>query len=81
MKKILILYINFLNDSVLCAGLIYKISSGGGHSIYIYCVVSYHVIAAPCVRSVGCAFALLYTLVDHYSYSPPPSIQIDESPD
>ncbi len=35
-----------------------------GPSTYIYCVVCYHMIAAPCVRRVGCVFAHLYTLVD-----------------
>ncbi len=30
----------------------------------VYCVLSYKVIAAPCVRSAGCVFALRYTLVD-----------------
>ncbi len=32
--------------------------------MYIYCVVCYHVIAAPYVRSVGHVFAYLYTLDD-----------------
>ncbi len=35
-----------------------------GLSTHIYYVVCYHVIAAPCVKSVGCDFALLYTFVD-----------------
>ncbi len=32
--------------------------------MYVYCVVCYHVIAAPSVRSGGCVFAHIYTLVD-----------------
>ncbi len=32
--------------------------------IYIYCVVCFHVIVAPYVRSVGHVFAYLHTLDD-----------------
>ncbi len=32
--------------------------------MYVYCVVCYHVIAAPYVVSVGHVFAFLYTLDD-----------------
>ncbi len=32
--------------------------------MYVYCVVCYRVIVAPCVRSVGHVFAYLYTLDD-----------------
>ncbi len=32
--------------------------------MYVYCVVSYRVIVAPYVRSVGHVFAYLYTLDD-----------------
>ncbi len=35
-----------------------------GSSMFIYCMVSYHVIAAPYVRSVGHVFAYLDTLDD-----------------
>ncbi len=42
----------------------YEIYSGGGPSMYAYCVVCYHVIAAPYIRSVGDVFAYLYTLDD-----------------
>ncbi len=38
--------------------------SGGGPSAYVYCVVCYREIAVPCVRSVDCVFADLYTLVN-----------------
>ncbi len=38
--------------------------SGGGPSTYVYCVVCYHVIVGPYVRSVGHVFAYLYTLDD-----------------
>ncbi len=44
------------------SGLEYEIYSGGGPSTYVYCVVCYHVIVAPYVRSVGHVFAYLYTL-------------------
>ncbi len=47
---------------VVCSGLIYEIYSGGGPSMYIYCVVCYPVIAAAYVRSVGCVFAYIYIL-------------------
>ncbi len=46
------------------SGLAYGIYSGGGPSTYVYCVVCYHVIVAPYVRSVGHVFAYLYTLDD-----------------
>ncbi len=42
----------------------YEIYSGSGPSTYIYCVVCYHVIVAPYVRSVSHIFAYLYTLYD-----------------
>ncbi len=48
----------------VCSGLAYEIYSGGGPSMYIYCVVCYRVIVAPYVRSVGHVFAYLYTLDD-----------------
>ncbi len=32
--------------------------------MYVYCVVCYHVIVAPYVRSVGHVYAYLYTLDD-----------------
>ncbi len=38
--------------------------SASGPSTYVYCVVSYRVMAATCVTSAGCVFAHLYTLVD-----------------
>ncbi len=34
-------------------------------SLYVYCVVSYQVIAALYVQSVVCFLALLYTIVDN----------------
>ncbi len=43
----------------------YEIYSGGGPSMYIYCVVCYPVIVASYVRSVGHVFAYLYTLDDN----------------
>ncbi len=49
---------------LVCSGLAYEIYSGGDPSIYVYCVVCYHVIVAPYVRSVGHIFAYLYTLDD-----------------
>ncbi len=36
--------------------------------LFTYIVWFYHMIAAPDVRSVGCVFAHLYTLVDHSEY-------------
>ncbi len=36
----------------VCSGLTYEIYSGGGSSMYVYCMVCYCVIAAPYVRSV-----------------------------
>ncbi len=47
------------------SGLAYEIYSGGGPSMYIYCVVCYRVIVAPYVKSVGHVFAYLYTLDDN----------------
>ncbi len=49
---------------LVCSGLAYEIYSGGGSSTYVYCVVCYHVIVVPYVRSVGHVFAYLYTLDD-----------------
>ncbi len=46
-------------------GLAYEIYSGGGPSMYIYCVVYYHVIAAPYVRSI--VMSLHYTLREESS--------------
>ncbi len=43
--------------------LTYEIYSGGGPSTNVYCVVYYHVIAAPGIRSVGCVFAHLLLLM------------------
>ncbi len=37
--------------------------------MYEYCVVCYHVIVAPYVRSVGHVFAYLYTLDDDSKHS------------
>ncbi len=34
-----------------------------GQMMSIFCIVSYQVIAASYVRSVGCVFALFYTFV------------------
>ncbi len=48
----------------VCSELAYEIYSGVGLSTYVYCVVSYRVIVAPYVRSVGHVFAYLYTLDD-----------------
>ncbi len=53
------------SSCLVCSGLAYEIYSGGGLSTYIYCVVCYHVIVAPYVRSVGHVFAYLYTLDDN----------------
>ncbi len=36
----------------ICSGLTYEIYSGGDPFMYVYCMVCYCVIAAPCVRSV-----------------------------
>ncbi len=36
--------------------------------MYLYCVVCYHVIVAPYVRSVGHVFAYLHTLDDDLDY-------------
>ncbi len=48
----------------VCSGFTCEIYSGSGPITYMNCVVGYRVIAAPCVRSIGCVFAHLYTLVD-----------------
>ncbi len=32
--------------------------------MYVYCVVCYDVIAAPCVKCVDCVFAQLHSLAD-----------------
>ncbi len=39
-------------DLVLFVRLAYEIYSGGGPSMYLYCVVCYHVIAPLYVRSI-----------------------------
>ncbi len=44
--------VSWCQSCFVCSGFTYKIYSGGGSSAYIYCMVCYHVIAAPCVRSV-----------------------------
>ncbi len=49
---------------LVCSGLAYAIYSVGGPSIYVCCLVCYHVIVAPCIRSVGHIFACLYALDD-----------------
>ncbi len=49
---------------LVCSGLAYEIYGGGGPSMYINCVVCYHVIVAHYVRSVGHVFAYFYTLDD-----------------
>ncbi len=54
---------------LFCSGLAYEIYSRDGPSTYVYCVVCYHVIVAPYIRSVGHVFAYLYT-VDDYSERP-----------
>ncbi len=36
----------------VCSGLPYEIYSGGGPSMYVYCMVYYRVIAVPYVRTV-----------------------------
>ncbi len=41
------------------------IYSRGGPSTYVYCVVCYHMIAAPCVRSGGCVFFTLDVDSEH----------------
>ncbi len=48
---------------VLCVT--YEIYSEGGPSMYIYCMVCYCVIAAPCIRSVSCVCAYFYTFDDN----------------
>ncbi len=48
----------------VCSGIAYKIYSGGGPSMYMYCVVCYRVIVASYIRSVGHVFTYLYTLGD-----------------
>ncbi len=55
----------FLYRSCLvCSGLAYEIYSGGCPYTYVHCVVCYHVIVAPYVRSVGHVFAYIYNLDD-----------------
>ncbi len=49
----------------VCSGLAYKMYSGGGPSLYVYCVVCYRVIVAPYVRSIGCVFAYPFILDDN----------------
>ncbi len=44
------------------SGLEYEIYSGGGPSLYLYCVVCYHVIWGPCLRSGGCIFIILFMI-------------------
>ncbi len=56
--------VSWYQSCLVCSGLAYEIYSGGGPSIYLYCVVCYHVIVAPYVRSVDHVFAYLYTLDD-----------------
>ncbi len=46
-----------------CSRHSYEIYSGDGLATYVH-MISYEGIAAPCVRSVGCVFELIYTLVD-----------------
>ncbi len=52
----------------VCSGLAYEIYSGGGPSMYVYCVVCYHVIASPYVKSVGHVSAYLYSLDDNLEF-------------
>ncbi len=49
---------------LVCSGLAYEIYSGGGPSMYVYCVVCYRLIVAPYVRSVGHVNEYLYTIDD-----------------
>ncbi len=55
--------ISWCQSCFVCSGLTYEIYSGGGPSTFIYCVVCYHVIVAPYVRSVGHVFAYLTLLM------------------
>ncbi len=57
------------NPVFFSSGLACEIYSRGGPSLYICCVVSYHVIAVSCVRSGHCDLALLYSLVDDLEYT------------
>ncbi len=57
-------YDRYCNPGQIMSGLAYEIYSGGGPSTYVYCVVCYHLMVAPYVRSVGHVFAYLYTLDD-----------------
>ncbi len=41
----------------VCSGLACEIYSGRGPSMYVFCVVSYQVMAVLCVQRVGCVFA------------------------
>ncbi len=62
---LLLLLVPFdIESCFVCLGLAYEIYSGGGPSMYIYCVVCHRVIAAPYVRNVVHVFAYLYTLDD-----------------
>ncbi len=61
---VLLLLVSRYRSCLVCSGLAYEIYSGGGPSMYIYCVVSYCVTVAPYVRSVGHVFAYLYTFND-----------------
>ncbi len=60
--------VSWYRSCLVCSGLAYEIYSGGGPSKYVYCVVCYHVIVAPYVRSVGHVSAYLYTLDDDSEY-------------
>ncbi len=49
------------DDVIVCSGLIYEIHSGGGPSMYIYCVECYHV----SICKNGCrVFVYCYILDD-----------------
>ncbi len=56
--------VSWYRSCLVCSGLAYEVYSGGGSSMYVYCVVCYRVIVAQYVRSIGHVFAYLYTLDD-----------------
>ncbi len=54
--------VSWYRACLVCSGLAYEIYSGGGPSMYTYCVVCYHV--TPYVRSIVHVFTYLYNLDD-----------------
>ncbi len=56
-------YVSWCWSRFVCSGLTYEIYSGGGPSTYVYCMVSYHLIAAPYVRTVVMSLHIITLLM------------------